>query len=296
MLGLAGKLAGHGSEVTEPNVIPIWPDGVPGAAPVPRPERVEQGRVFDVQNPSLLHYAPVQHLAGDAAIAILPGGGYKRLALEKEGVAAARWLNSLGLHAFVVKYRVGNASHPAQLQDAEQSVRVIRSLSTRIKVRTDRVGLLGFSAGGHLAALVATEKCSEIQDTTRIGTRPDLLILVYPVITMVGPFAHLPSRDTLIGPEASECLARTLSAEQRVSTLTPPSILFHAIDDAAVPFENSLEFHRALGRVGVPCQLRLLESGGHGFGLGAHRGDWPAQCAEWLREEGWLRKPLPGQQ
>ena len=281
-------------------VIPLWPEGVPDARPASRPERIEQGRVFDVQVPTLLAFILPVEKAGGASVIVLPGGGYKRLALEKEGVEIARWLNSLGLHAFVLKYRVGDTRHPAPLQDALQAIRIVRSLSRDIGSRPDRVGLIGFSAGGHLAATAAT-MFADLDGQTggaldHINARPDLLVLVYPVITFTGQFVHVPTCDTLLGPDAAPELTANLSPDRRVSPTTPTTIVFHAVDDTAVPFENSLEFYLSLRKAGVPARLCLLERGGHGFGLRSTdelAGGWSTKCKEWLRDQGWLQPANP---
>jgi acetyl esterase/lipase len=230
---------------------------------------------------SLTCYAPAQNRAGTAVV-VCPGGGYTHLALEKEGTRAASWLNSLGVTAFVLRYRLADWGHPAPLQDVRAALRVVRSGASAWSIDPRRVGVLGFSAGGHLAACASClfENADE---------RPDFAALIYPVITLKPPYAHAGSRRALLGASPDPTLVDSLSLETRVSSKTPPTFLMHTRDDASVPVENSLMYRAALDAARIPNQLHLYEHGPHGVGLSpdyeAGR-NWPTACEAWLQSLG----------
>ncbi len=275
-------------EPAGPSVEPVWADGAPGA--------LGDG---DADRPTVDVYSlKKEHLNGTAVI-VCPGGGYDHLALDHEGHAVATWLNSLGITAFVLHYRVApRYRQPAPLQDARRAVRMVRHRADEWLVSPRRVGILGFSAGGHLAATTAArwnEGNKGAEDPVdRISSRPDFLILAYPVITLAGKYASAHSRDNLLGEDAADKLCNLLSCERHVNTGTPPTFLVHAGDDKAVPPENSVLFYLALRKAGVPAELHIYERGGHGFGL-AHDdpvlASWPRRCADWLRRRGLLQTP-----
>ena len=227
-----------------------------------------------------------------AAVVVCPGGGYAHLA-PHEGLPVARWLNGLGLHAFVLRYRVAPHRHPAPLQDAQRALRTVRCHAADWGVDPGRVGILGFSAGGHLAATAGTGSdpgSPEAQDPVeRCSCRPDLMVLCYAVLTF-GPFREPGTLRNLLGPEPDEALRRALSPEERVSADSPPTFLWHTADDRAVPAENSLGFAAALSRVGVPWSLHVFPHGRHGLGLASadpEAGAWTDLCASWLAARGW---------
>jgi acetyl esterase/lipase len=228
-------------------------------------------------------------------VIICPGGGYNRLAVEKEGVVTARWLNSLGVSAFILKYRLKEYGHPAPLRDVLRAVRLLRSDAGRWGISSDRIGVLGFSAGGHLAASAGTLFDDEDGRTgaalDRVSARPDFLVLVYPVIRLIGPDAHTGSGKSLLGTNATPEMLERYSLDSRVTKDTPPSFLVHGGTDASVPPENSVLFYMALRRAGVPAELHLYREGAHGIGLEPNHGpmsDWPGRCAEWLSARGLL--------
>ena len=217
------------------------------------------------------------------------------LAIEKEGTAVAQWLNTLGVTAFVLKYRLKEYGHPAPLRDVLRAVRLVRSDAAQWGIRPDRLGVLGFSAGGHLAASAATlfdaPEGRTGADLDRVSARPDFAILVYPVIVLTGPYAHAGSRRALLGETPAPGLAESLSLDSRVTKDTPPAFLVHGGTDTAVPPENSMLFYLASRRAGVAAEVHAYERGAHGFGLQPGHGpvsNWPQRCAEWLAAKGLL--------
>jgi pectinesterase len=265
--------------------IVLWPDGAPGAL----------GKEA-VDIPTLTPFLPLKEKATGAAIIVCPGGGYGHLA-DHEGAPVAEWLNSIGITAFVLKYRLGpRYHHPAPLQDAARAIRTIRARALEWKIDPERIGILGFSAGGHLAATIATHFDSGKPDARdsieRVSSRPGLAILIYPVITMRDK-THAGSKKNLLGDNPLPELIALLSNEEQVTRETPPTFLVHTMTDTAVPVENSQMFAAALRKAGVPFEFHLYERGPHGFGLG--RDDpilstWPARCADWLRIHGFAIK------
>lgn len=276
-------------------VIPLWPEGVPGAKGSAGDEQTVDTRVSNVHVPTLTPYpAPADHATG-AAIVICPGGGYGRLAWGHEGIDVARRLNAMGVSAFILKYRMVEYGHPAPLRDALRAIRMLRSRAAEFSIAPDRIGILGFSAGGHLAASAATLFDSPDGKTgaplDAVSARPDFAVLIYPVITMKDPFAHAGSRRNLLGANPSADEIDRLSPELRVTKNTPPAFLVHTGEDKAVPLENSIMFYQALRAAGVSAELHLYEKGAHGFGLGQEplrAAEWPERLEKWMRAHGWL--------
>ena len=270
------------------NSIPLWPDGAPGAL----------GKAAkDI--PTLTPWLADPEKATGAAIVICPGGGYGGLA-NHEGDDYARWFNEMGIAGFVLRYRLGPSGyrHPAMLQDAARAVRTVRARAGEWKLDPTHVGIIGSSAGGHLASTLLTHfdagKPDAADIVERQSSRPDLGILCYAVITM-GEFTHKGSRYNLLGPNPSPELIRDLSNELQVTKNTPPCFIWHTFEDKAVPVENSLQFAEALRKAGVRFDLHIYEKGDHGLGLGsarwdpAHRHPWTADCAFWLKAHGFAK-------
>jgi acetyl esterase/lipase len=260
----------------------LWPDGAPGA----------QGN-RDADSPTLTVYLPPKDKATGTAVVICPGGGYRNLAMDHEGHQVARWLNSLGAAAFIVKYRLAPYRHPAPLSDAQRAIRTVRARAGEWGVAPGRVGILGFSAGGHLASTAATHfdggRADAEDPVERQSCRPDFAVLAYPVISLTEACTHKGSRDNLLGPQPDAKLLKGLSNETQVTAKTPPTFLVHTAEDKAVPPENSLLFFQALRKAGVPAELHVYEKGAHGLGLGKPGtpfASWPARCEEWLRGRG----------
>lgn len=258
--------------------IVLWPEGAPGAV----------GRdPLDV--PTLTPYLPLKEQTTGAAIIICPGGGYDSLSV-REGAPVAEWLNSIGIAAFVLKYRVApRYHHPAPLQDAARAIRTVRVRAAEWHLDPERIGILGFSAGGHLASTAGTHfevgKPNASDPIERVTSRPNLVMLIYAVISMREQ-THPRSKLNLLGPDPRPDLISLLSNEEHVTKETPPTFLVHGVSDSKVPVENSLLFVAALRKASVPFELHLYEHGEHGFALGGKDpalSTWPDDCARWLR-------------
>lgn len=270
---------------TSGQAIPLWADGAPNAV---------GKEALDI--PTITPFPVPKETASGAAIVIFPGGGYARLSDVKEGSDVARWLNTLGISAFVVKYRLGMRYHqPNQLLDAARAVRIVRTRASEWGVDPNRIGILGFSAGGHLASTLGTHFDAGQPDTKdsidRVSSRPDLMVLIYPVITM-GEFAHAGSKRNLLDEKPSDDLVKFYSNELQVKQNTPPTFLVHTMTDATVPVENSMMFAAGLRKAGVPFELHLYEKGPHGFGLAPADpvlASWTARCADWLGQHGFTK-------
>jgi acetyl esterase/lipase len=265
----------------------LWPQGVPGALGTSRNDL-----------PTLTPYLPESGKRTGAAIVVLPGGGYGELA-PHEGVPFAEWLNKSGITAFVLKYRLGTHGyrHPAMLQDGARAIRTVRATAAQWQIDPNRVGIMGSSAGGHLAATVLTHFDAGKQDASdpieRVSCRPDLGILCYPLITM-GLGTHEGSLANLLGPHPSAELVDNLSNEKQVRTDTPPCFILHTAEDAVVKAINPLGFASSLAAHGVPFALHIYEKGAHGIGLGKDATDatklhpWTADCLYWLKGRDFL--------
>ena len=267
--------------------LPLWAEGAPGAL-----------GTDEKDIPTITPYFPEPDAATGAAMVICPGGGYGGLA-PHEGNDYALWLNQNGVTCFVLKYRLGSAGyrHPRMLEDAARAVRLVRARAKEWKVDAQRVGIMGSSAGGHLASTLLTHFDSGTPNAEdpveRESSRPDLGVLCYPVITM-GTHTHQGSKKNLLGENPSPDLVKLLSNELQVTSQTPPTFLWHTADDGAVPVENSLDFAAALKRAGVPFALHIYEKGRHGLGLAdkppfQNVHPWAKDCLFWLKEHGFVR-------
>jgi acetyl esterase/lipase len=268
------------SRLVNEEPIVLWPSGAPGAV----------GKEPD-DIPTLTALVAKEKATGSAVI-VCPGGGYNHLA-DHEGRPVAEWLNSIGITAFVLKYRHGpRYHHPAPLQDAARAIRTVRARASEWKIDPRRIGILGFSAGGHVASTIGTHFDSGDPNSSdaieRVSSRPDVMILIYPVITM-GGFTHAGSKKQLLGENPSADKVMLLSNEEQVTKQTPPTFLVHTADDSSVPVENSLRFADSLRKAGVLFDLHIYQHGRHGFGLGGDDpilSSWPGTCAAWLHLQG----------
>ena len=264
----------------------LWPQGAPGAM-----------GSDEIDKPALTAYLVPEGRGTGTAVIVCPGGGYQGLAMEKEGSDVARWLNSRGVAAFVLKYRLGpKYHHPVELGDAQRAIRTVRSKAAQFRILPDRVGIMGFSAGGHLASSAGTHfdpgNSSASDPIDRLSSRPDFLVLCYPVITFTAtPYIHRGSMRNLLGENPDPKLVESLSSELQVSAQTPPTFLFHTNADTGVPAENSALFYMALRKAGVPAEMHIYERGPHGVGLAyTDEADstWPSRLADWFRIRGLL--------
>jgi acetyl esterase/lipase len=283
-------------------IIALWPEGkVPNSIT----NKVEEKSVTDdsgilrisgVTIPAITAFIVPKEKATGAAVMICPGGGYGILAASHEGSDLAKWFNERGISAFVLKYRLPDAKamthqHEVPLMDAMQGMKLIRRSAKKWNIDPDKVGVMGFSAGGHLAATLSTHYNVGTQASDE--AKPNFSILLYPVISLLPELAHGGSRDNLLGPDKSEELIKYYSNELQVSAKTPPAFLVHAMDDGAVPVENSIAYYLALKKFKTPAEMHLYPKGGHGFGLRTEgKGslvNWPSAMDGWLKANGWIK-------
>lgn len=269
-----------------PETVPLWPNGAPGAL----------GSTDDDQ-PTLTIFRTTAHRS-NTAVVIAPGGGYSHLAMNNEGWQVAEWLNAMGVQAFVLKYRLGpRYHHPIELGDAQRAIRLVRSRAAEFGVSPDRIGMMGFSAGGHLTATAGTlyddGNPGAPDPIDRLTSRPDFLILGYPVISFDPAIAHAGSVRMLVGDNPDQKLRDELSPELHVDAKTPPTFLFSTTADTTVPVENSVRFYLALKKAKVPAEMHIFENGAHGGGLWLSDPNlslWPQLLANWMRGRGLLAK------
>ena len=249
----------------------------------------------EADTPTLTLYLANNEQATGTAIVICPGGGYGNLAMSHEGHQVAQWLNSVGVSAFILKYRHGPVyNHPVPLLDAQRAIRTVRARAEEFNIYPDRIGILGFSAGGHLASTAGTHFDSgkpNGDDIDKVSSRPDFMVLVYPVITMDDKYTHQGSKRNLLGENPDEKLVKLLSNETQVTENTPPTFLILTDEDKTVPSPNGVEFYLALHKAGVPAEMHIYEKGPHGFGLAPFDpvlSQWPNVCVTWLKGRGFL--------
>jgi acetyl esterase/lipase len=272
----------------EPQEMLLWEHGAPGAL-----------GTAEEDTPTLTYYPPAHGNASGTAVIVAPGGSYSHLAANHEGRQVAAWFNAMHVAAFVLRYRLGpKYHHPIELGDAQRAVRLVRARAKEFDVLPDRIGFMGFSAGGHLASTVETHfnggNAGAEDSVDRVSSRPDFTILGYPVISFVAPYAHAGSSGNLLGEKPEPRLLEELSNELRVTAQTPPTFLFSTSEDTVVPSENSVSFYLALHKAGVPAELHIFEKGPHGVGLALSDpvlGEWPKLLTNWMRSRGLLERP-----
>jgi acetyl esterase/lipase len=270
----------------EPQTLPLWDAAAPGALGN-APEDI----------PTLTVYMPPNTTGPMTAVIIAPGGGYRALSMSKEGRIPATYLNALGIASFVLKYRLGpKYHHPIELGDMQRAIRMVRSRAVEWHLDPARIGIMGFSAGGHLASNASTMfdkgNPAAADPIDRAGSRPDFAILGYPVISLTEAWTHQGSKTNLLGEKADPALARKLSTDTQVTADTPPTFLFHTNADTTVPVENSVYYFLALRKAGVPAEMHIFKDGAHGAGMpmqDAALSEWPKVLANWLRASGFLK-------
>jgi acetyl esterase/lipase len=270
----------------EPQTLLLWPGGAPGASG-------EEDR----DKPAITVYMPPSTAGPMTAVIIAPGGSYRNLSMNLEGRAPANYLNALGVAAFVLRYRLGpRYHHPIELGDAQRAIRTVRARAQEWHIAPDRIGIMGFSAGGHLASSASTHfdagSPGSADPIDRVSSRPDFAVLGYPVISFVEAWTHQGSKTSLLGDNPDPALARSLSSELQVTDKTPPTFIYHTNADTVVPVENSVAYFLALRKAGVPAELHVFKEGRHGTGLGMQDpalSEWPTLLANWLRVSGFLK-------
>ena len=264
----------------------LWPNGAPGA------KGSQEG-----DKPTLTICLPDKETTTGTAVVICPGGGYGHLSMDREGQQIADWLNSIGIAGLILKYRHGGVGygHPAPLQDAQRAVRIVRSRAKEWNLDPQRIGIMGFSAGGHLASSAGTHFQNNYYDAKdeidKANCRPDFMILLYPVITLDDSFTNKGSKWNLLGENPGQKLVENLSNEMQVTADTPPTFLVHSNEDRAVPAENSIYFYLALRKAGVPAEMHIYLKGSHGSAIEKKFGivsTWPERCADWMKVRGLL--------
>lgn len=296
-----GQMPSFGPQTEPKQIIKLWDGKVPGAIENAEVQEENIGSrsffVRTVVNPSLAYYPAEKNETGTAVV-VCPGGGYAGLTYLFEGMMTADWLNSIGISAFVLRYRLPNDKimedrKVAPLQDVQQAIRYVRANAEKFGINPDHIGVMGFSAGGHLAATAST-LFNEIvyKPELNVSARPDFSVLVYPVITMDPTYTHSGSREALIGLDADQATTDLFSAEKQVTPETPPAFITHALDDKLVPFINSINYGCALREKGVQCEMHLYAHGDHGLQTKAPtdtQSFWHDACEKWLRMNGWLK-------
>lgn len=280
-------------------VLKLWSKDIPGAIENDAyKEHIGKGyHISKVKEPTLTVFKPTQEKANGTAVIICPGGGYGVLAFDHEGYKVATWLNQLGITAFILKYRLPSDlimqnKSIGPLQDAQKAMSIVRKNAKKWNLNPNKIGVIGFSAGGHLASTLSThfnKKVYNSQDTT--SARPNFSILIYPVISMNSKITHRGSKINLLGKNPQESLVNYFSNELMVTKNTPPAFLVHAVDDKAVPIENSIQYLLSLKIFNIPAELHLYQKGGHGFGLRPSNNtesSWTKACELWLQMNDFL--------
>lgn len=289
--------------------IKLWPGAAPGSENLSikeevverskEPSKIKDRYVWKIIDPSLTVYLPEK--PNGAGILVFPGGGYQRVVWDKEGEELAPWFKSLGITVFILRYRLPGEGHlsgaDTPLQDAQRAIRLIRKNAPAWGLDPKRLGVMGFSAGGHVASGLGVKYnhvlYRPIDDIDAVNARPDFLILGYPVITMRDPYVHLGSRTQLLGKQPTPEQIDAYSNELLITKDTPQTFIMHASDDTSVPVENSINFYLALRRAGISVEMHLFKDGGHGYSIRSTYGktceQWPSLCGQWLKSIGIIK-------
>jgi acetyl esterase/lipase len=292
-----------GAAIAQEKTINLWPDGVPGSISNPDyAAEIDSDETWTwekkVSNPTIDVYPAPAEIANGTAVLICPGGGYSVLAVKHEGSQVAEWLNKLGITGIVLKYRLPDNSIMKNktigpLQDAQKAMRIIRRQAKKWNINPNKIGVMGFSAGGHLASTLSTHYNDKVYSPIDlISSRPDFSILIYPVISMDSSITHKGSRINLLGKHPTSALIKKYSNELQVNKSTPPAFLAASMDDNTVPVQNSINYALALKKYNIPCELHIYEKGGHGYGMGRTNdteSSWPEACKKWLKARGFLK-------
>lgn len=301
MFMLAGVIMMTTSIFSQNKIIEVWKGKVPGSIKNPNYKQIVDSvyyiKLRNISKPTIEVYPASADNNSGTAIVVCPGGGYYGVSFLSEGVEIAKWLNQLGITAVVLHYRLPNDvimenKSIAPLQDGQEAIRIVRRNAKKWGIDPHKIGIMGFSAGGHLASTVSThfnEKVYSPIDST--SARPDFSLLIYPVISMDSAITHAGSRENLLGKHPLPEMVKHFSNELQVNGETPPAFMVHSIDDGAVPVQNSIGYAMAMQKYHVPCELHIYQSGGHGYGLGRSKNtesSWPEACRKWLESRGLL--------
>lgn len=279
-----------------PDVMKIWPGQAPYSNGQITPEKDNNGSITNIGEASIIVYHPEHGKANGSAVIICPGGGYSGEASIKEGHDVAKWFASFGVTGIVLKYRLPGADgiterDKAPLSDAQRTIRLVRSKATEWGLKSNQIGIMGFSAGGNLAVNAGTHfdggNPQSSDPVEQISCRPDILILMYPVISMEANLTHMGSRNNLLGRQPDSTKVKYYSGEQNVTAETPPTFLVQATDDKVVKVENSIYFYLAIHKFGIPVEMHIYEKGGHGFGMNQTTGtalSWPERLKAWMEQ------------
>ncbi len=283
-------------------IIPLYSGAIPNSISVPNEEKTEINTdgvtiISNITQPTMAVFLPDTAIATGTAVIIFPGGGYWINAYLHEGTDVAHQFNKMGIAAFVVKYRIpSDASMPNRaigpIQDAQQAIKTVRSRALEWGILPDRIGVMGFSAGGHLASTAGTHfNRNFLPDSVSVSLRPDFMILIYPVISFREPLGHIGSREQLLGKTPNQAQIDYYSNELHVTPETPPTFLVHASDDWLSP-QNSIQMYQRLIQNKVPAEMHLYQGGGHGFGMHnpTTADAWMDRCQNWIQSNGWLSR------
>lgn len=288
--------------ISQPFTLRLWPGGVPGEIideTYIENITISDGRITRcerVKTPDLTVFLPSPDRSTGTAVLICPGGGYAALAFDHEGNAIARWLNDNGIAGIILKYRLPSDrimqdKSVGPLQDAQEAMRIIRRNAKEWNIDPAKIGVIGFSAGGHLASTLSTHFADKVYDVKdKTSARPDFSLLIYPVISFDTTFTHMGSRNNLIGMNPGESLVIRFSNELQITEETPPTFLVHSTDDRAVPVLNTISYFNGLQKQGINSEMHVFQKGGHGYGLATGRGtesSWPELCINWLKTSGY---------
>jgi acetyl esterase/lipase len=288
--------------MAQPEIINLWDAAIPDAIHSQLKEVSKNDQFWEwtenITNPTLVYFPAAKEISNGSAVIICPGGAYKGLALHHEGLMIAEWFNRIGISAFVLKYRLPNDLSMTNksigpLQDAQEAIRKVRRNAKKWNINPDKIGIMGFSAGGHLAATLSTHYNEQVYKTTdTVSARPNFSILIYSVITMDSKLTDDWLRNVLLGSNPSSEQIKWFSNELQVTHETPPTFIVHSSNDDSVPTENSINYSLALRKASIPCELHLFETGGHGYGLGKENNPeskWSELCENWLRVNGLIK-------
>ncbi len=304
MLALICLMTIIGSLSAQTKVIDLWNGKIPGAKHNDHFKQIVDTAAgwvdkHSIVNPCLYFYpAPVAKASG-AAVIICPGGAYGGLAIKHEGEQVAKWLNSFGVTAFVLKYRLPDDSIMENktigpMQDGQRAIRLVRSLAKEWGIDPSKIGIMGFSAGGHLAATLSTLYNDKVYESDDLASaRPDFSLLIYPVISMNQDITHWGSRENLLGNSPTAEMVKHYSNELQVNDKTPPAFMVHSLDDDAVPVQNSINYALSMKLNKVACELHLYPTGKHGYGMGKSTNTesfWPEACRKWMEARGLIAR------